>query len=82
MLIATITTDPDGRLTDDSTCTINGQTVPVPLRVPHAGRVAPARIVAAIQELGYTTIAADGSSLYYGTLRRFDGCVTVAVDAA
>jgi hypothetical protein len=78
MLTATITTDTDGRLTADSTCTIEGRTVAVPERVPCCGRLAPSRITAAIQELGYTT-ASLGGPRYYGTLTQHDGYVTVAV---
>jgi hypothetical protein len=78
MLTATITTDPDGRLTADSTCTIEGQTIPVPDRAPDGGRLAPKRITAAIHELGYTTAGPDGP-LYYATFARHDGYVTVAV---
>jgi hypothetical protein len=76
MLIATVTTTSDGKLTDDSTCTINGQTIPVPTRVDGGGRLAPARIFAAVKALGYTTVD------YYDTLRQYDGCVTIAVAAS
>lgn len=41
------------RITDETTCTIDGRTVPVPLRTEIAGRLAPHRIYAAIEALGY-----------------------------
>lgn len=71
MLIATITTDAEGRLTAGSTCTIDGRTIPVPDRgVTRAG---PHRIWAAITSLGYVPVD------YYGSLTTVDGGVTVTV---
>mgnify|MGYP001405671152 CR=1 FL=1 len=73
-MIATVTTDARGSLTDDSTLTIGDATVPVPARTDTLGRLAPARIVAAITGLGYR-ITPDSIAVY-------DGYVTYDVTAA
>jgi hypothetical protein len=41
------------RIFDDTTCTVGTATVPVPLRTALAGRLAPHRICAALDALGY-----------------------------
>jgi len=52
---ATITNHPTGALTltATSTCTINGQTVTVPLATDSMGHFPPPRVIAALAALGY-----------------------------
>lgn len=74
-MLATITTDRDGRLTDESTLTVNGVTMPVPSHTSNAGRLAAARILKALADAGYRP--ANG---YYTDLdSSHDGYVTVNV---
>lgn len=63
-------------LTANSTCTIDGQTVAVPRRTEVAGIVAPRRIIAAINALGYRPSGGD----YQRSLRTFDDHCTVEVE--
>lgn len=74
MLLATITVDADGRLTDDSTLIIDGTTHPIPARTGHAGTLAPARICQAIADAGYRP-----ATTYYDDLAQHVGHVTVDV---
>lgn len=52
MATARITTDTDGRLTPESTATLNGRTVPIPERTEAWGRTESAlRVIEALREL-------------------------------
>lgn len=62
------TTDPDGRLTDDSTLEVDGHTYPIPARTDRGGQFAPIRIAEALRAAGYKA-ATD----YYGDLGTCDG---------
>lgn len=75
-MYARITTDPQGHLFDGSTCTIDGDTVAVPIRTERAGGLAASRIIEAIRALGWQP--AD----YFGTLTQHDGYVRVRVKRA
>jgi len=74
MTFAYITTDADGRLADDSTCTIGDTTIPVPPRVDPGGRVAPMRIAHTLVSLGYRP-----ATNYYNDISRADNGIYVAV---
>ncbi len=77
-MYAHITTDADGHLHPGSTCTIDGQTVPVrlPPNLPTlgVGLFVVGAIVNAIAELGWRPVD------YYGTLTKHDGYVQVQVE--
>ncbi len=68
----------DNKLTPDSTCTINGQTVPVPERHEQGGILAPLRIIAALRSLGYR----PASGNYYASLASYGDHCTVRVEEA
>jgi hypothetical protein len=73
---ASITTDTGGRLTDDSTLCVDGQTTPVPTRAEVGGRFAPRRIVEALAERGY-----QPATNYYADLQPHDadGYLNIAI---
>lgn len=73
-LLAHVTTDVNGRLWHGSTCTIAGQTTPVPGRIGMGSHLGPARVATAIRALGYQPVD------YYGTLADVDGGFTVQVE--
>ncbi len=75
MTYARITTIPGtSQLTDDSTCTIGDQTVPVPTRTDTAGRVAPHRVWVALDALGW-----QPATNYYDDIVHGDGYIDIAV---
>ena len=63
-------------LTANSTCTIDGQTVPVPRRTEFGGIAFPYRIIAAINFLGYQPMGGD----YQRSLHAADDHCTVEVE--
>lgn len=73
---ARITTIPGThQLADDSTCTVGDDTVPVPARtVAAGGRIAPHRIWAALDLLGYRP-----ATNYYDDISHGDSYVDIAV---
>lgn len=78
MATARLTTDLHGRLTDESTITVDGRTYPVPARVDSlAGRLAPARIVQALRDAGWKP-----ATNYYNDLDKHaaDGYTDIAVE--
>lgn len=60
--IAIVTTDGPGRLSAESTLTVDGRTIPIPERVPNPidpramTPLGPLRIVVALAELGYVPV--------------------------
>lgn len=62
-MYAYVTTDAKSNIRDDSTITVNGQTVPVPTEVTLANgvksKIGPNRVAAAIRQLGYELIRGE-----------------------
>jgi hypothetical protein len=58
---------PDGRIDNDSVLVIDGTTYPIPERTENAGRLAPARICAALKDAGY-----EPATNYYNDLGDVD----------
>lgn len=73
MLTATITLEPDGRLGDDATLTIQGETTLIPARHSGGGILAPRRILEAIDARGYRAVK------FWDNMRDHDGFCTVVV---
>lgn len=57
-VVAWVTVDDRGRVRDDSTVTVDGQTWPIPARTELAGVLAPIRIAHALRDHGWRGIAA------------------------
>lgn len=72
---AIVTTDKEGKVRDSSTITVDNTTVPVPEAVEDGGHAAPARIGAALRDLGYRL-----TDDYRDTLRRYPDTNYVVVD--
>ncbi len=70
-----VTTDTEGRLTEDSTLTYGSTTIPVPER--GTTRMAPHRIIAALKLAGLRP-----ATNYYDDLSDGDGYVDIAVRPA
>lgn len=62
---AVLTTDPDGRLTPDSTIAIGDRALPVPRRHARGGALAPHRIWETLEGLGY-----EPATDYFGDMLR------------
>jgi hypothetical protein len=59
--IYAVVTLTSGLVTDDSTVTVNGLTVPVVTRTEQWGRLAPKRITETLADMGYQTVRIEPS---------------------
>jgi len=59
--IYAVVTLTSGLVTDDSTVTVNGLTVPVVTRTEQWGRLAPKRIAATLADMGYRMLEIEPS---------------------